>query len=94
MFTGQSGAKYGYDDERTEDRVFFYTREGREGYMSFSRGDRAIGDYAKDGEGLHPFEKGKGGDYTRLGVTSPALLGSTAAARIALGTSDGSSCST
>jgi 5-methylcytosine-specific restriction protein A len=35
--------------------------------MSFSRGNRAIRDHAKDGRDLHLFEKGKGGDYTYLG---------------------------
>jgi hypothetical protein len=36
LFTGQSGAQYGYDDERTEDGVSFYTREGQEGYMNLN----------------------------------------------------------
>jgi 5-methylcytosine-specific restriction protein A len=31
LFTGQSGAKYGYDDERTEHGVFLYTGEGQRG---------------------------------------------------------------
>ena len=54
LFTGQSGAKYGYDDERTEHGVFLYTGEGQEGHMSFSRGNRDIRDHAKDGSGRTP----------------------------------------
>ena len=68
LFTGQSGAKYGYDDEQIENGVFLYTGEGQVGHMSFSRSNnRAIRDHAKDGRDLHLFEKGKEGYYTYLG---------------------------
>jgi len=44
-----------------------YAGEGQEGHRSFSRGNRAIRDHAKDGRDPHLFERGKGGDYTYLG---------------------------
>lgn len=67
LFTGRSGVKYGYEDERAENGVFLYTGEGQKGDVEFDRGNRAIREHAKDGKDLHLFEKGKGKGYTYLG---------------------------
>jgi 5-methylcytosine-specific restriction enzyme A len=68
LFTGQSGAQYGYEDEWDENGVFHYTGEGQSGDMNFERGNRAVRDHVKDGRDLHLFEdQGKGEGYRYLG---------------------------
>lgn len=56
LFTGSSGAQYGYEDAWTDDGVFLFTGEGQTGDMEFVRGNRAIRDHVVDGKDLHLFE--------------------------------------
>lgn len=61
LFTGQSGAQYGYQDGWTEDGAFLYTGEGQRGDMAFMRGNLAVRDHASNGKDLLLFEAvGKG----------------------------------
>lgn len=66
IFTGDSGAQYGYEDRRDELGTFWYTGEGQLGHMEFVRGNLAIRNHAADGRALHLFRslgKGKGQEY-------------------------------
>jgi 5-methylcytosine-specific restriction protein A len=57
IFSGQSGAQYGYHDGWSDDETrFYYTGEGQIGDMAFIRGNRAIRDHVRDGRELHLFE--------------------------------------
>jgi 5-methylcytosine-specific restriction protein A len=55
LFTGESGAEHGYEDE-FRGETFVYTGEGREGDMEIVGGNRAIRNHRKDGRQLHLFE--------------------------------------
>lgn len=66
LFTGESGERYGYQDQWTKDGVFLYTGEGQVGDMEFIRGNKAIRDHARNGKDLLLFEtlgKSKGVRY-------------------------------
>ena len=66
IFTGESGAQYGYQDDFDENGVFLYTGEGQNGDMTLTKGNRAIVDHSKDGRALHVFltvRKPKGQRY-------------------------------
>lgn len=56
LFTGASGAQFGYSDHWTDDGVYLYTGEGQKGAMDFTGGNRAIRDHAADGKELLLFE--------------------------------------
>jgi 5-methylcytosine-specific restriction protein A len=69
LFTGESGAQYGYEDGFREDRSFGYTGEGQVGDMQFIRGNRAIRDHVADGRDLMLFDKAKEkGFYRYIGA--------------------------
>jgi len=55
LFTGGTGALYGYKD-KWQGNVFQYTGEGQRGNMEFIAGNRAIRDSVKNGEELHLFK--------------------------------------
>jgi 5-methylcytosine-specific restriction protein A len=57
LITGEGGADYGYRDEEHNDGTFLYYGEGREGPMTFVRGNSAVRDHALRGRDLHLFEK-------------------------------------
>jgi 5-methylcytosine-specific restriction protein A len=57
LITGEGGTDYGYLDEEYNDGTFLYYGEGREGSMTFVRGNRAVRDHALNGRDLHLFEK-------------------------------------
>lgn len=58
LFTGESGAVYGYSDEFRPDGTFWYTGEGQRGDMKFTRAsNRALRDHRQDGKRVHLFEK-------------------------------------
>ena len=62
LFSGPSGAQYGYKDHwEAGNTIFYYTGEGQEGDMAFVRGNRAIRDHAENGKDLHLFEYVSGG---------------------------------
>ena len=65
LFTGRSGAQYGYADSWTDDGTYLYTGEGRTGDMAFTRGNRAIRDHLANGKDLHLFETAGKGDPCR-----------------------------
>jgi 5-methylcytosine-specific restriction protein A len=61
LFTGESGATYGYKDEFRPDGTFWYTGEGQQGDMQFIRANRALRDHQQEGKHVHLFEAiGKG----------------------------------
>ncbi|WP_290975287.1 HNH endonuclease signature motif containing protein [Herbaspirillum sp.] len=69
MFSGESGAAYGYHDQWTSDDVFEYVGEGQAGDMEFTKGNKAIVDHRKNGEDLLLFKdlgKRKGVRYEGL----------------------------
>jgi 5-methylcytosine-specific restriction protein A len=68
IFTGESGAHYGYEDGWGDGGVFSYTGEGQRGDMQFVRGNKAIRGHIEDGKDLHLFEaQGKGKGYRYIG---------------------------
>lgn len=69
IFTGDTGAQYGYSDGWDSDGVFFYTGEGQLGPMQFIRGNSAIRDHAANGKDLLLFESlGPSRGYRFLGT--------------------------
>lgn len=68
LFTGESGAQYGYLDKWSDDGSFEYVGEGASGDMEFVRGNKAIRDHALNGKDLLLFEaEPKKGTYRYLG---------------------------
>ena len=68
VFTGDSGAQYGYKDGFDEAGVFSYSGEGQTGNMVFKSGNRSLRDHAKDGRAVYLFEAlGKGKPCRYLG---------------------------
>lgn len=66
MFSGTSGAPFGYSDRWTENGTFEYTGEGQVGDMTFDGGNKAIRDHRKNDVDLFLFHddgKGKGVRY-------------------------------
>lgn len=66
LFTGNSGAQYGYRDAFDAHGVFSYTGEGQVGDMQLTKGNLSITNHARDGRALHVFEslgKGEGQKY-------------------------------
>lgn len=57
IFTGDSGADYGY-----KDHWIFYTGEGQKGDMKFIRGNKAILEHVENGKDIFLFE------YVRSGT--------------------------
>lgn len=55
IFTGESGGQYGYEDGFDQAGVFSYSGEGQVGDMTFTAGNKAIRDHAKNGRALHLF---------------------------------------
>ena len=61
VFTGETGEKYGYPDQLDSSGVFLYSGEGQLGDMTFTRGNKALRDHARDGRAVHLFTAlGKG----------------------------------
>lgn len=64
IFTGKSGAEFGYEDGWQDNGVFLYTGEGQVGDMEMSGGNKAILEHAEQGKELLLFEAtGKGKPY-------------------------------
>ena len=72
LFTGESGAQYGYVDE-WEEGVFLYTGEGQVGDMEFVRGNKAVRDHLSDGKDMHLFEE-VGGGRKRYEIPTVAIV--------------------
>lgn len=56
IFTGDSGAQYGYEDTHGKDGIFTYTGEGQTNDMTLSKGNLAILQHAENGKALYLFE--------------------------------------
>lgn len=67
LFTGESGAQYGYEDTFTPEGVYLYTGEGQYGEMQFVRANRALRDHAADGKKVLLFENSRKGHVRFLG---------------------------
>jgi len=61
IFSGKSGAQYGYRDGWDNDNIFTYTGEGQEGDMQFIRGNLALKEHLNIGKRLFLFEIEGGG---------------------------------
>jgi 5-methylcytosine-specific restriction protein A len=72
LFTGESGALYGYHDGPQEDGTFWYTGEGQVGDMQMVRGTRAVRNHASAGKTLHLFEDIGNGRVRYIGPSSYA----------------------
>ena len=77
IFTGDSGASYGYEDGWLQDEGFFlYTGQGQIGDMQFKLGNKAIRDHVDNGKRLLLFEAlGKGKAVKYLGEFKCASVG-------------------
>jgi 5-methylcytosine-specific restriction protein A len=61
IFSGKSGAQYGYQDGWDNQNVYSYTGEGQIGDMQFIRGNLALKDHLNNGKRIFFFEiEGKG----------------------------------
>jgi 5-methylcytosine-specific restriction protein A len=61
IFSGKSGAQYGYQDRWDNENVFTYTGEGQIGDMQFNRGNLALKDHINNNKRVFLFEnEGKG----------------------------------
>lgn len=56
IFTGSSGAQYGYKDEWLNEDIFTYTGEGQIGDMQFTKGNLALRDHLKTSKRVFLFE--------------------------------------
>ncbi len=56
IFSGKSGAQYGYKDGWDNKNVFSYTGEGQEGDMQFVKGNLALRDHKERGKQVFLFE--------------------------------------
>lgn len=73
LFTGDTGLKFGYRDSPEALDYCDYVGEGQVGDMSFTGGNRAVRDHARDGRSLHLFRSlGKGKQHRYLGEFSLA----------------------
>lgn len=57
IFTGETGAQYGYKDGYDEEGIFHYTGEGQTGDMKFTVGNKAVIDHDQDNKRLLLFQK-------------------------------------
>jgi 5-methylcytosine-specific restriction protein A len=56
IFSGKTGAQYGYKDGWDNENVFSYTGEGQDGDMKFIRGNLALKDHLDNGKRVFLFE--------------------------------------
>ena len=61
IFSGKSGAQYGYNDRWDNHNIFTYTGEGQEGDMQFIKGNLALKDHLNRGKRIFLFEIEGGG---------------------------------
>ena len=57
IVSGNSGRQHGYEDQWSDDGIFFYYGEGQRGDMQFIKGNRAVRDHAANGEDVYLFEE-------------------------------------
>jgi 5-methylcytosine-specific restriction protein A len=56
IFSGKSGAQYGYRDGWDNENIFSYTGEGQEGDMKFVKGNLALKEHKEKGKRVFLFE--------------------------------------
>ena len=61
IFSGKSGAQYGYKDGWDNNNIFSYTGEGQEGDMQFIKGNLALKEHLNRGKRVFLFEIEGGG---------------------------------
>ena len=61
IFSGKSGAQYGYRDGWDNQNIFSYTGEGQEGDMQFIKGNLALREHLNRGKRVFLFEIEGGG---------------------------------
>jgi len=61
IFSGKSGAQYGYKDGWDNNNIFTYTGEGQEGDMQFTKGNLALKEHLNRGLRIFLFEIEGGG---------------------------------
>ena len=61
IFSGKSGAQYGYKDRWDNNNIFTYTGEGQEGDMQFIKGNLALKEHLNRGKRVFLFEIEGGG---------------------------------
>jgi hypothetical protein len=61
IFSGKSGAQYGYKDGWDNNNIFTYTGEGQEGDMQFIKGNLALKEHLNRGKRVFLFEIEGGG---------------------------------
>lgn len=61
IFSGKSGAQYGYKDGWDNHNIFSYTGEGQEGNMQFIKGNLALKEHLNSGKRVFLFEIEGGG---------------------------------
>jgi 5-methylcytosine-specific restriction protein A len=65
IFSGKSGAQYGYRDGWDNPNVYSYTGEGQEGDMRFIKGNLALKDHLNNGKRVFLFEN-EGNSYVKF----------------------------
>jgi 5-methylcytosine-specific restriction enzyme A len=61
IFSGESGKNYGYSDGWQGNDVYYYTGEGQEGDMKFTKGNKAIRDHLLNDKAIWLFQNYKPG---------------------------------
>jgi 5-methylcytosine-specific restriction enzyme A len=67
IFSGDSGKNYGYKDGWQGNDVFYYTGEGQEGDMQFTKGNKSIRDHLLNGKDIYLFENYSTGHVKFIG---------------------------
>lgn len=63
IFSGGRGEDHGYIDRWDSEGYFYYTGEGTQGDMSFTKGNAALRDHLKNGKSVFLFEFVKKGEW-------------------------------
>lgn len=67
LFASPSGEAHGYTDGWAQTGAYYYTGEGQEGDMKFTRGNKAVLNHSQDGRDLHLFQRNEEWDYVYIG---------------------------
>ncbi|WP_342431180.1 hypothetical protein [Neobacillus sp. FSL H8-0543] len=67
IFSGESGKNYGYTDGWQGNSVYYYTGEGQEGDMKFTKGNKAIRDHLLNGKDIYLFQNNSTGHVKFVG---------------------------
>lgn len=67
LFSSETGSHYGYKDGWQTVDTYYYTGQGQEGDMQFTRGNKAIRDHIQNNKEIHLFESKKDGFVKYVG---------------------------